>query len=127
MARGLDIDNISHVINFDFPEISEQYIHRIGRTGRQDKYGVSISFITPKEEEFFVETELFMNKEIKILDINENIEIEDELLDFEKTKVKVKHLMKKIKLVGGGAYHEKKDKNKKVNLGGPGVRYKKKK
>jgi ATP-dependent RNA helicase RhlE len=127
MARGLDIDNISHVINFDFPEISEQYIHRIGRTGRQDKYGVSISFITPKEEEFLVETELFMNKEIKILDINENIEIEDELLDFEKTKVKVKHLMKKIKLIGGGAYHEKKDKNKKVNLGGPGVRYKKKK
>lgn len=127
MARGLDINNISHVINFDFPEIVEQYIHRIGRTGRQDKNGVSISLIIPKEEEIYVETELFMNKEIEILELSEKVEIEDTFLDFEKTKVKVKHLLKKVKLQGGGAFHDKKDKNKKVNLGGPGVRYKKKK
>lgn len=127
MARGLDIKDISHVVNFDFPEIPEQYIHRIGRTGRQDKHGIAVSLINQKEEEFYVETELFMDKEIKILPLDESIYISEELLDFEKTKVKVKHLLKKAKLIGGGAYHEKKDKNKKVNLGGPGVRYKRKK
>jgi len=49
-ARGLDIDDISHVFNFDLPQDSEVYVHRIGRTGRAGKTGVAISFITPKEQ-----------------------------------------------------------------------------
>jgi superfamily II DNA/RNA helicase len=44
-ARGLDIDNISHVINYDLPATYEDYIHRIGRTGRGDKKGKSLTFI----------------------------------------------------------------------------------
>lgn len=48
-ARGLDIDDISHVFNFDLPEDPEAYVHRIGRTGRAGKTGVAISLITPKE------------------------------------------------------------------------------
>jgi superfamily II DNA/RNA helicase len=44
-ARGLDIDNVSHVINYDLPTSEEEYIHRIGRTGRADKSGVAISFV----------------------------------------------------------------------------------
>ncbi|MGD9129237.1 MAG: DEAD/DEAH box helicase [Candidatus Woesebacteria bacterium] len=44
-ARGLDIDNVSHVINFDLPQTYEDYIHRIGRTGRADKTGVALSFV----------------------------------------------------------------------------------
>jgi len=45
IARGLDIDNVSHVINYDLPESYEDYIHRIGRTGRADKVGVALTFV----------------------------------------------------------------------------------
>ena len=44
-SRGLDIDNVTHVINFDLPESYEDYIHRIGRTGRADKLGVALTFV----------------------------------------------------------------------------------
>jgi len=49
-ARGLDIDDISHVFNFDLPEETEVYVHRVGRTGRAGKSGVAISLITPREQ-----------------------------------------------------------------------------
>ena len=48
-ARGLDIDDISHVFNYDLPQESELYVHRIGRTGRAGKPGIAISLLTPKE------------------------------------------------------------------------------
>lgn len=120
MARGLDISDITHVINMQFSETPEQYIHRIGRTGRADKEGIAISLIAPTEEEFQVEAELLMEKELEILPLPEGIKIEEKRLEFEKDKKKVKFLMKKVKLEGGAAFHEKSDKNKQVNLGGPG-------
>ena len=49
-ARGLDIDDVSHVFNFDLPTDPEMYVHRIGRTGRAGKTGIAISLITPKEQ-----------------------------------------------------------------------------
>jgi ATP-dependent RNA helicase DeaD len=49
-ARGLDIDDISHVFNYDLPEDAESYVHRIGRTGRAGKTGIAISLLTPKEQ-----------------------------------------------------------------------------
>lgn len=48
-ARGLDVDRISHVVNFDIPTDSEPYVHRIGRTGRAGRTGDAISFVTPRE------------------------------------------------------------------------------
>lgn len=48
-ARGLDIENITHVINFDIPQDPESYVHRIGRTGRAGRTGVAMTFITPRE------------------------------------------------------------------------------
>jgi ATP-dependent RNA helicase DeaD len=48
-ARGLDIDDVSHVFNYDLPKDQENYIHRIGRTARAGKSGKAISFITPQE------------------------------------------------------------------------------
>ncbi len=122
MARGLDISDISHVINMEFPEVPEQYIHRIGRTGRADKEGTAISFISPREEEIQLAAEVLMEKEIEMLPIPEDVVIAEKLLEFEKDKKKVKFLLKRPKLEGGGAFHEKSDKNKKVNLGGPGKR-----
>ena len=48
-ARGLDVDRISHVVNFDIPTDTESYVHRIGRTGRAGRSGAAISFVTPRE------------------------------------------------------------------------------
>jgi len=119
MARGLDISDITHVINIEFSEIEEQYIHRIGRTGRADKTGIAISFIAPHEEEIFIQAEILMGKEIKLLNLPDSIEIATRLLEFEKDKKKIKFLLKKPKNEGGDAFHEKSKKNQKVNLGGP--------
>jgi len=120
MARGLDISDISHVINVEFPEIPEQYIHRIGRTGRADKTGIAISLVSPREEEVLIEAEVLMEKEISFLPMPDNIEIVERLLEFEKDKKKkMKFLLPKPKLEGGASFHDKKAKNKKVNLGGP--------
>lgn len=125
MARGLDITDITHVFNLQFPDEPERYIHRIGRTGRADKEGVAISFIAPKEEEMQLEVEELMNQEIEVLTIPETVVIEERKLEFEKDKVKMKVKKRKVDEERGASFHEKKDKNKKVNLGGPGKRYKK--
>lgn len=122
MARGLDITDITHVFNMQLPEIPEQYIHRIGRTGRADKEGFAISFITPKEEEPHFEIENLMDYEIPLTDIPSHVKIEVQRLEFEKEKVKMKTNKRKIDTERGDAFHDKKDKNKKVNLGGPGKR-----
>jgi ATP-dependent RNA helicase RhlE len=119
MARGLDISNISHVVNFEAPEMPELYMHRIGRTGRADATGTAISFITPREEDFKTEVEELMGQVLEIVEFPEVVEISLKLIEPEKDKQPIKFLMKKPKLDGEGAFHEKSKKNKKVNLGGP--------
>ncbi|MBF6640152.1 DEAD/DEAH box helicase [Flavobacterium sp. J49] len=119
MARGLDISDITHVINVEFPEIQEQYIHRIGRTGRADKSGIAISLISPREEEVMIEAEMLMEKELKFLPLPNEVVIAERLLEFEKDRKKMKVILKTNKLEGGASFHEKAKKNTKVNLGGP--------
>ncbi len=127
MARGLDISDVTHVINLQFSELPEQYIHRIGRTGRAEKEGIAISLIDPKEEEKQFAAEVLMERELEILPIPDGVKIEERRLEFEKTHVKLKISTNKQKKVERGeAFHEKKEKNKKVNLGGPGKRNPKK-
>ena len=125
MARGLDISNITHVINFEMPAMPELYMHRIGRTGRADKTGKAMSFIAPREEEAKVEIEVLMNMELPIEAFPEEVEVSAKLIEPEKERQVVKFLMKKKTLDGDGAFQEKSKKNKKVNLGGPGVTKKK--
>ncbi len=121
IARGLDISEVSHVINFDTPAIPETYIHRIGRTGRADKEGISITFINEAEKAYQAEIETLMNREIPILDLPEEIEISDILTDDEKPKIPEKNYLKPVskKKIAGQAFHEKKEKNKKKNSGSP--------
>ena len=119
MARGLDISNITHVINFEMPEEPELYMHRIGRTGRADANGTAISFYTNREEEVKIEIELLMNRELNPEVFPDEVEISTHLIGPEKDKEKIKFLLKKPKLEGEGAFHEKAKKNTKVNLGGP--------
>ncbi|HAT76058.1 MAG TPA: DEAD/DEAH box helicase, partial [Flavobacterium sp.] len=125
MARGLDISNISHVVNFEMPELPELYMHRIGRTGRADATGTAISFVALREEESKFAIELLMDMELPIEVFPEIVEVSSKLIEPEKDRQPIKFLMKKQKLEGDGAFHEKSKKNKKVNLGGPGVTKKK--
>lgn len=122
MARGLDISNITHVINFEVPEIPEQYIHRIGRTGRADKEGSAITFVTKKEETKLLDIELLMDKELEVLPFPQEVKINPAKIAAEQEEVKMKILNPVDISEGGGAFHEKSKKNKKVNLGGPSKR-----
>lgn len=67
-ARGIDIDELSHVINFDLPNIPETYIHRIGRTGRAGLGGTALSFCDIDEKEFLVSIEKLTGKTIPTID-----------------------------------------------------------
>ena len=120
IARGLDLKDVTHVINFDMPsKEASAYIHRIGRTGRADKTGIAISFITKLNLPMQKEIETLMKKKLEILDMPEAVEISENLTQDEKPVTRDKSLKKIPKHVTPtGAFHEKKDKNKKVNLGG---------
>lgn len=118
VARGIDIAEVTHVINFDLPEVAENYIHRIGRTGRADKKGVSISFVTEKENEAREAIETLMKYEIPINELPAGLEISTELTEDEMPKVFHKEIQIKIpkRENVGPAFHEKKAKNKKTNV-----------
>lgn len=113
-ARGIDIENVSHVINFDIPSLPEEYVHRIGRTGRAGKSGTAISFVGEKEIERIEEIEKLINQTIDTDLLPEDLEISDILLDEEKIQTRnIKYQKGGPK--GGGAFHQKKGKNKKIN------------
>lgn len=120
IARGLDITNVTHVINFDLPDEAEAYIHRIGRTGRAEAEGSAISFVAKEEINNWNKIEKLMNTKIQLEDLPENVEISDLQLDSETSELAGKTLIKtpKLETTKGAAFHEKKDKNKKVNEGG---------
>ncbi len=124
VARGLDITDVTHVINFDTPDVPGDYMHRIGRTGRADAAGEAITFANEPEQGFLQEIETFMKMEVPVEAIPKTVEISSVLVGEEKLVPKGKSSSKSKTLKEtGGAFHEKTDKNKKVNLGGPGKRY----
>ncbi len=118
IARGIDVTDVTHVFNFDIPDNVENYIHRIGRTGRQDKDGHAISFVSEKDREFFGQIEAFMNKQVAISQFPDEVELSELILEFEKPQVAMKNTLVKApsKDEAGPAFHEKKAKNKKVNV-----------
>jgi ATP-dependent RNA helicase RhlE len=65
-ARGLDVDAISHVVNFDLPDVPEVYIHRIGRTGRAGATGLATSFVGPEERDLLRQIERLMKRELTV-------------------------------------------------------------
>ena len=69
-ARGIDIDELSHVINYNLPNISETYIHRIGRTGRAGLGGTSISFCEYEEKEYLKNIQKLIKKTIPTVEEN---------------------------------------------------------
>jgi len=113
VARGIDVAEVSHVINFDLPEVQENYMHRIGRTGRAKQEGVALSFITPKDKEVQEQIETLMNRKIDLNALPKDLEISDELQEFEKPQIRMKNLELKVSESAkeGNAFHEKKEKN----------------
>ena len=77
-ARGIDVDNISHVINYEMPQDEELYIHRIGRTGRANKKGEAYSLVTNREKNFLMSIQKRTNSHIEKLDVPSNQEIFDQ-------------------------------------------------
>jgi ATP-dependent RNA helicase RhlE len=68
-ARGIDIPNVDFVINYDLPEEAENYVHRVGRTGRGTQKGMAVSFCSSEEKEVLLEIEGFLQKEIAVMTI----------------------------------------------------------
>ena len=119
VSRGLDISDVTHVVNFDMPDDSSNYIHRIGRTGRADKDGVAISFITKAEEKFQLQIEEMMKMKIPLVDLPLELVISEELIEQERPVIPgVNYASEATIKDSRGAFQEKKKKNTKVNLGG---------
>ena len=118
VARGLDFDDVTHVVNFDMPEVPESYMHRIGRTGRADKKGVALAFITKADADYRKAIEELMGQKIPLMKMPEEVLVSPELTLDELPKVAMKNTLVKIpkKEEGGEAFHEKSAKNQKVNM-----------
>ncbi len=68
-ARGIDVDNITHVVNYDIPKYEKDYVHRIGRTGRLDKHGKAITFVSKDEVEFLDRIEEYIEREVEGMEV----------------------------------------------------------
>ncbi|GAB4025699.1 DEAD/DEAH box helicase [Spirosoma gilvum] len=118
IARGIDVAQVSHVVNFDMPDVPEIYIHRIGRTGRADQKGIAIAFLTSADNERLEAVETLMKYSIPRLALPDDLVISSELTEAEMPKVHMKIVEVKVpkREEVGPAFHEKLAKNKKVNV-----------
>jgi ATP-dependent RNA helicase RhlE len=109
-ARGIDIDHVTHVINFDVPLIYEDYVHRIGRTGRANNLGEAITFLTPAEEYHIKKIEKIIRMEIPREPIPEEIAIAPTPFDENQALLlEIDNQRKKEDPSFKGAFHEKKN------------------
>jgi ATP-dependent RNA helicase RhlE len=115
-SRGLDINDISHVINMDVPNPAEDYIHRVGRTGRNGQKGIAISMVSTADQEKWEEIIETIGVTVPYQDLPGFLELSDELLPFELVVTKLKSTYKTTIVDSGPAFHDKIAKNLKVNV-----------
>lgn len=117
IARGLDVSSVTHVINFDLPDTPEQYIHRIGRTGRAERKGIALAFVSEADQEYLQEIETLMELPLETLPLPEDLVLSEELIQLEKPSLYIPFNEHKNRVYTptGDAFHEKKAKNAKVN------------
>ncbi|MCR9081992.1 MAG: DEAD/DEAH box helicase [Cyclobacteriaceae bacterium] len=116
-SRGLDVTMVSHVINFDVPLIYEDYVHRIGRTGRAENEGKAITFINPAEVWYFEKIEELIRMDVPEVAIQKSVKITE--TPFAEQQIYARELDKLKQRENPdykGAFHEKKAKPKK-NIG----------
>ena len=80
LARGIDVPDVDHVINFDLPDMPEDYVHRIGRTGRAGEQGYAISFVTRENRRLLADIEKLIDKHIPLMEL-ETFELDLSLLE----------------------------------------------
>ena len=85
-ARGIDIANVDYVINYDLPDVAENYVHRVGRTGRGTQKGQAISFCSPEERPLLAEIEEYLTQPVRVMELSkrdyaETIELTQDVPD----------------------------------------------
>ena len=116
-ASGIDVSDVSHVINFDVPVIYEDYVHRIGRTGRAYNLGKAVTFCNPSEAHFIHKIEQLIRQQIPVLNIPEKVFIEETPYE-EKQAIdkEIDDQKRKADPDFKGAFHEKKTLNQKLKF-----------
>ncbi len=111
-SRGIDVSDVSHVINFDVPFVVEDYVHRIGRTGRALQSGEAITFCTPAEEYYIRKTEKLIRQTIPVFPLPEAVFVEETPYEERQAQAMEIDLQKrKDDPDFKGAFHEKKTLN----------------
>jgi ATP-dependent RNA helicase RhlE len=106
-SRGIDIANVDYVINYDIPEQPENYVHRVGRTGRGTQKGLAVSFCSPEEKALLEEIEVYLDKPIEVVKISATDY--SETLDFTAdTTYDLNALMKEVEEFEGSRKKKKK-------------------
>ncbi len=108
-ARGIDVVNVSHVINFDVPNLYEDYVHRIGRTGRALQVGKAITFVTKAEEYHIGRIEKIIGLKIPVKELPKEVEIAE--TTFEEAQLMAREIDRQKRLDDPefkGAFHKKK-------------------
>ena len=117
-ARGIDVEQVSHVINFDLPEQAELYLHRIGRTGRKGLQGTAISLVTPKEEGLLRMIKTYLKQSITAQELPSMDLISDQLLP-EEEEIDIHAaptILQANHSIGSGGMFTKSTKAVKVNI-----------
>src|SRR5690606_14104290 len=113
-ARGLDVSVVSHVINFEVPIVAEDYVHRIGRTGRAFKEGNAITFCDPSVEYYLKKIEKLIRQQIPVKDIPEGVFIEKTPFDERQVIAReIDNQKRRDDPEYQGAFHDKKASNNK--------------
>ena len=108
-SRGIDVSDVSHVINFDVPTLYEDYVHRVGRTGRAEKSGVAITFANEAELFHIANIEKLIRKSIPQKKLPKHIKIEESTFDEQQDIARsIDHQKRKDNPTFKGAFHEKK-------------------
>ncbi len=85
-ARGIHLEELSHVVNFDLPQVAEDYIHRIGRTGRAGKSGQAISFVSPDEKDKWKAIQKLLKSPVQALEVDGFVPVKQETGDHQNKK-----------------------------------------
>lgn len=94
-ARGIDIPDVDFVVNYDLPDVAENYVHRVGRTGRGKQKGRAVSFCSPEEKPILAEIETYLTEPIEVQAIHKD-DYEEIVAQHEFTSDKMKSLMQEI-------------------------------